>query len=131
MPAGVTILAGHRGNPVYTAPADLDFAGNLKNVGLRIHLGLYENETAALCHWHIPAAHYLESWSDTRAYDGTVTIVQPLIAPLYGGKSAHEMLAAVSALPQRSAYDLVRDYWRTRSGKQEQDFDRWWRKVAA
>jgi molybdopterin-containing oxidoreductase family iron-sulfur binding subunit len=124
----VTTLLVIEGNPVYTAPADLDFAGKLKRVGLRIHFGLYENETAALCHWHIPAAHYLESWSDTRAYDGTVTIVQPLIAPLYGGKTAHEMLAALSSLPQRSSYDLVRDYWRTRSGKQEQDFDRWWRK---
>jgi MoCo/4Fe-4S cofactor protein with predicted Tat translocation signal len=129
MDAGrVTTLLVIEGNPVYNAPADLDFAARLKKVGLRIHLGLYENETAALCHWHIPAAHYLESWSDTRAYDGSVTIVQPLIAPLYGGKNAHEMLAAVSALPQRSSYDLVRDYWRTRSGKQELDFDRWWRK---
>ena len=124
----VTTLVILEGNPVYTAPADFEFARKLEKVGLRIHLGLYENETAALCHWHIPAAHYLESWSDTRAYDGTVTILQPLIAPLYGGKTAHEMLAALSAQPQRSAYDIVSQYWRSRSGKQEQDFTGWWRK---
>ena len=124
----VTTLVFLGGNPVYTAPADFEFARKLEKVGLRIHLGLYENETAALCHWHIPAAHYLESWSDTRAYDGTVTIVQPLIAPLYGGKTAHEMLAALSAQPQRSAYEIVSQYWRNRSGKGEQDFADWWRK---
>jgi molybdopterin-containing oxidoreductase family iron-sulfur binding subunit len=124
----VTTLVIIEGNPVYSAPADYEFAKQLQNVDLRIHLGLYENETAALCHWHIPAAHYLESWSDTRAYDGTVTIVQPLIAPLYGGKTAHEMLAALSALPQRSSYDIVREYWRNRSGKREEDFAGWWRK---
>jgi anaerobic selenocysteine-containing dehydrogenase len=65
-------------------------------VKLGVHLGLYEDETAELCHWHIPEAHYLETWSDARAFDGTVTIMQPLIAPLYGGKSAHELLAALT-----------------------------------
>jgi molybdopterin-containing oxidoreductase family iron-sulfur binding subunit len=124
----VTTLVIIESNPVYSAPADFEFAQKLQNVGLRIHLGLYENETAALCHWHIPAAHYLESWSDCRAYDGTAAIVQPVIAPLYGGKTAHEMLAALSAQPQRSSYDVVRDYWRNRSGKQQEDFAAWWRK---
>jgi molybdopterin-containing oxidoreductase family iron-sulfur binding subunit len=124
----VTTLVILEGNPVYSAPADLEFARKLEKVNLRIHLGLYENETAALCHWHIPEAHYLEAWSDTRAYDGTVTIVQPLIAPLYGGKTAHEMLAALSTEPQRSAYEIVSQYWRSRSGKQEGDFADWWRK---
>jgi molybdopterin-containing oxidoreductase family iron-sulfur binding subunit len=130
MDAGrVTTLVLIEGNPAYDAPVDLDFAAKLKKVGLRIHHGLYENETAALCHWHVPATHYLESWSDARAYDGTVSIVQPLVAPLYGGKTAHEMLAALSTTPQRSSYDLVREYWRSQSGKQEQDFERWWRKA--
>jgi molybdopterin-containing oxidoreductase family iron-sulfur binding subunit len=124
----VATLLVLEGNPVYTAPADFEFARKLEKVGLRIHLGLYENETSALCHWHIPAAHYLESWSDTRAYDGSVTIVQPLIAPLYGGKTAHEMLAALSGRPQRSAYEVVSESWRSRSGKQEQAFADWWRK---
>src|SRR5207244_1045652 len=76
-------------NPVYGAPADLDFATRLKKVPLRVHLGLYDDETAGLCHWHVPEAHPLEAWSDGRAYDGTVTIIQPLIAPLYEGKTAH------------------------------------------
>jgi molybdopterin-containing oxidoreductase family iron-sulfur binding subunit len=124
----VTTLVLLEGNPVYSAPADFEFARKLEKVGLRIHLGLYDNETAALCHWHIPAAHYLESWGDARAFDGTVTIVQPLIAPLYGGKTAHEMLAVMSGQPQRSAYEIVMQYWRTRLGRQEQEFTRWWRK---
>jgi molybdopterin-containing oxidoreductase family iron-sulfur binding subunit len=97
-------------NPVYSAPADLDFATALDKVGLRAHLGLYEDETAALCHWHIPEAHFLEAWSDVRSDDGTATIVQPLIAPLYGGKSAHEVVAALSGAGG-SGYDLVRAYW--------------------
>ena len=124
----VTTLLILDSNPVYSAPADFDFAAKLRKLPLSIHLGLYESETAALCHWHIPAAHYLESWSDARAYDGTATIVQPLIAPLYGGKTAHEMIAAFSAVPQRSSYEIVREYWSANAGKQAQDFERWWRK---
>src|SRR5262249_43397948 len=96
MAAGrVELLVIIGGNPVYTAPADLRFAEHLGQVGMRVHLGLYDDETAALCHWHLPEAHYLESWGDARAYDGTVSIIQPLIAPLYNGKSAHEVLAAL------------------------------------
>ncbi|HVG21673.1 MAG TPA: TAT-variant-translocated molybdopterin oxidoreductase [Blastocatellia bacterium] len=109
-------------NPVYTAPADLNFAATMADkVRLRIHLSLYKDETSELCHWNIPEAHYLESWSDTRAFDGTVTIIQPLIAPLYNGKTAHEVLAAFSAQPERKSYDIVRDYWvrRHAAGGQE------------
>ena len=96
MDAGqVELLVILGGNPVYTAPADLRFAEQLAKVKLRVHLGLYEDETSALCHWHIPEAHALEAWSDARAYDGTVSLMQPLIAPLYGGKSAHELLAVL------------------------------------
>ncbi|MGH8546678.1 MAG: 4Fe-4S dicluster domain-containing protein, partial [Gammaproteobacteria bacterium] len=122
-----TLLIGEE-NPVYTAPTDLNFGEKLQKVPLRIHLSLYHDETSALCHWHVPAAHYLESWSDSRAYDGTVTIVQPLIAPLYGGKTAHEFLAAFSDRPERSSYEIVRDYWKRRIGKPEEDFERFWRK---
>ncbi len=100
-------------NPVYAAPADMKFAAALEKVAVRAHVGLYEDETAALCHWHIPEAHYLEAWSDVRSDDGTVTIVQPLIAPLYNGKSAHEVIAAIGPAGERSGYDLVRDYWTT------------------
>ena len=94
----VDLLVIMGGNPVYDAPADLGFGDCLKNskVGLRVYHGLYENETAELCHWNVNEAHYLEAWSDGRAYDGTVSLVQPLIAPLYAGKSAHEMLSALS-----------------------------------
>ena len=79
--------------------------------------GQYEDETAEQCHWHIPEAHYLEMWSDVRADDGTVTIVQPLIAPLYGGKSPHEMLAALAESGgERPGYDIVREYWARQTG---------------
>jgi len=103
------------GNPVYNAPADLDFTRKMTDkVRLRIHLSLYTDETSQLCHWHIPEAHFLESWSDARAFDGTASIIQPLIAPLYGGKTAHEMLAAFTPQPERKSYDIVRDYWQRR-----------------
>ncbi len=101
-------------NPVYTAPADFGFAQALQKVPLRVHHGLYEDETSEYCHWHIPAAHELESWSDARAFDGTVSLIQPLIDPLYGGKSAHELLAALSATPDVTGYDVVRQFWSTR-----------------
>jgi molybdopterin-containing oxidoreductase family iron-sulfur binding subunit len=119
----VLIILG--GNPAYTAPPDLDFAGHLVKSNFNVHLSLYDDETSALCHWHIPQAHYLESWSDVRAFDGTATILQPLIAPLYGGRTAHEVLAAVGGNPGRSSYENVRDYWRSKLiGK---DFEAVWR----
>ena len=91
----VEILIVLGGNPVYDAPADLDFATAMDKVGLRVHWSLYEDETSERCHWHVPATHSLETWSDARASDGTVTILQPLLAPLYGGKSEQELLAAL------------------------------------
>jgi len=128
MEAGaVAVLLILGGNPVFTAPADLPFAQALGRVALRVHLGLYDDETSALCHWHIPEAHYLESWGDARAYDGTVTILQPLIAPLYNGKTAHEVLAALFGQTDRSAYDIVRDSWRRQ--RPGGDFERFWRRA--
>jgi MoCo/4Fe-4S cofactor protein with predicted Tat translocation signal len=112
MNAGVVeVLVIMGGNPVYTAPVDLNLADALSNVPLRVHLSLYDDETSALCHWHVPEAHFLEAWSDARAHDGTATIIQPLIAPLYGGKSGHELLAALSDRPEQSGYDIVREFW--------------------
>jgi MoCo/4Fe-4S cofactor protein with predicted Tat translocation signal len=109
----VEILIIIGGNPAYNTPFDLRLDFNrLSKVKLRAHLSLYNNETSDICHWHIPAAHYLESWGDTRSYDGTVTIVQPLIAPLYEGKTAHEMLALFSDNYDRKPYDMVKDFWR-------------------
>jgi len=116
------------GNPVYDAPADLNFADVLKNnkVPLRVHHGLYQDETADLCQWHVPATHELEAWGDARAYDGTVTIIQPLIAPLYNGKSASEFVALLSGQADATGYDLTRAYWqRQHSGA---DFEQFWRK---
>jgi molybdopterin-containing oxidoreductase family iron-sulfur binding subunit len=116
------------GNPAYDAPADLDFANVLKNgrVQVRVHLGLYQNETAELCQWHINQAHELEAWSDARAYDGTVSIIQPLIAPLYGGKSALEFVALLSGQADATGYDLVRNYWQKQHS--DMDFEPFWRK---
>jgi MoCo/4Fe-4S cofactor protein with predicted Tat translocation signal len=110
----VSLLVILGGNPVFTAPYDLDFQGRLEKVALRVHLGLYDDETAERCHWHIPQAHTLESWGDARAFEGTVTVVQPLIAPLYpGAKTAHEVLGAFTGRPERTAHDLVRELWQT------------------
>jgi molybdopterin-containing oxidoreductase family iron-sulfur binding subunit len=104
------------GNPVYTAPVDLRFGEQMSKVRLRVHLSLHSNETSALCHWQIPEAHFLEAWSDARAFDGTVSIVQPLIAPLYGGRSAHEVLVTLTDRPELSGYQIVREYWRGAAG---------------
>ena len=126
MDAGrVTLLVVLEGNPAYTAPADIAFAAALRKVGASIHLGQHEDETAALCQWHVPALHALETWSDARAFDGTTTILQPLIAPLYGGHSAHELLALFSSAPQASSHDIVKGFWQSQRGGG--DFDMFWR----
>ena len=116
------------GNPVYDAPADFGFYDALKNSNtpLRIHVGLHNDETAELCHWHVPEAHYLEAWGDTRAYDGTVSIVQPLIAPLYGGKSALEFVALLAGEGEPTGHEMVQNYWKTKNTGT--DFDMTWRK---
>ena len=103
-------------NPAFSAPADFKFAEAMNKVALRVHSGLFFDETATLSHWHVPAAHYLEGWSDARSFDGTVSIVQPLIQPLYGGKSAHEVIATLSDRPERNGYDVVREYWMANAG---------------
>jgi MoCo/4Fe-4S cofactor protein with predicted Tat translocation signal len=118
------------GNPVYSAPADIDFIGALQNAGMSVYLGLYADETAIRSTWHVPAAHFLEMWGDTRAFDGTITILQPLIEPLYGGISNHEMLALLAGETQPIGYDIIRNHWQAHSaavGINEVDFDRWWR----
>ena len=108
----VDVLIVLSANPVYSAPADLKFAEAMAKVRLRVRLGLHEDETSALCHWQIPEAHFLESWSDTRAFDGTTSIVQPLVAPLYGGKTAHEVIAALSDTPEATSYQIIRKSWK-------------------
>jgi molybdopterin-containing oxidoreductase family iron-sulfur binding subunit len=114
------------GNPVHTAPADWDFKDRLMRANWRLHLSSYQNETSELCQWHVPATHYLESWGDARAYDGTISLIQPLIAPLYETKTPYEVLAALAGKPDSSNHDIVKDYWKTQhSGA---DFDHFWRK---
>ena len=124
----VDLLVILGGNPAYEAPADLDFANVLKKgkVPLRVHLGLYQDETAELCQWHVNQAHELEAWGDARAFDGTVSIVQPLIAPLYGGKSTLELVALLSGQSEASGHDLTRAYWQKQHTGA--DFEAFWRK---
>ena len=93
-------------NPLYNAPADLDFEGAFNKVPNSVHLGSHVDETGFYSTWHLNKAHYLESWSDARAYDGTISIVQPMIDPLYGGKSAHDVFQALLD-PSLGGYDVV------------------------
>jgi molybdopterin-containing oxidoreductase family iron-sulfur binding subunit len=125
----VDLLVILGGNPVYDAPVDLGFADSLKNsnVALRVYFGLYQNETSQFCHWNINEAHYLEAWSDGRAYDGTVSLIQPLISPLYAGKSAHEVLSTLMGVSDATSYDIVRAYWQKQHTGA--DFEAWWRKT--
>jgi molybdopterin-containing oxidoreductase family iron-sulfur binding subunit len=115
-------------NPAYDAPVELDFAKLLKSdkTPLRVHLGLYQDETAVLCQWHVNQAHELESWGDARAYDGTASIIQPLIAPLYNGKTAIEFVALLSGQSDATSYDLVRAYWQKQHTGA--DFEAFWRR---
>src|SRR5207248_10234031 len=105
------------GNPVYDAPADLHFRDALAKVPMSIHLSLYFNETSSDptagygAKWHLPRAHYLEAWGDARAWDGTASVTQPLIEPLYGGKTPIEVLAIIAAEPVTSGEQIVRRTW--------------------
>ena len=94
-------------NPLYSAPVDLEFRTAFEKVPVTAHLGSHVDETGAVSNWHINKAHFLESWSDARAYDGTISIIQPMIAPMYDGKSAHDVLQSLLSNPQASAYDAV------------------------
>lgn len=123
----VDVLLIMGGNPAYAAPADLHFANALSQVNYSAYLGLYENETSRLCQWHIPEAHYLESWSDARAYDGTASIIQPLIAPLYNGWTPHELLAVTLNSGTHDPLDIVKQHWQSDIGGD--DFENAWRRI--
>ncbi|HUB77446.1 MAG TPA: hypothetical protein VMB03_01550, partial [Bryobacteraceae bacterium] len=101
--------------PAFNAPADFDFARHLPAAKFTAILAPAANETTALCDWLIPENHFLESWGDARAFDGTVSIIQPLILPLYDGKSAHEVLDAMLSPPGRDDYDIVRGFWQSQN----------------
>jgi MoCo/4Fe-4S cofactor protein with predicted Tat translocation signal len=124
----VELLVIFGGNPVFTAPADFDFTERMQKVALRVHLSLYQDETSIQCQWHLPEAHYLEAWSDTRAFDGTATITQPLIEPLYQGRSAHEVLSILGHDLRTPGYELVRASWRKhwQDRGNSGDFDDFW-----
>ncbi|HLE59988.1 MAG TPA: 4Fe-4S dicluster domain-containing protein, partial [Thermoanaerobaculaceae bacterium] len=103
--AALVILGG---NPAYDAPADVGFGTVLGSVPVSVHLSGYDNETSRLCRWHLPRAHYLETWGDVRAWDGTVSVQQPLIEALYGGRSPIELLALMLDAETTSGHDTVR-----------------------
>jgi molybdopterin-containing oxidoreductase family iron-sulfur binding subunit len=98
-------------NPAYAAPAELNFAGLYRRVPLRIHAGMYADETAELSNWHVPLPHALEDWSDARTPEGTATIVQPVIRPLYDTRSLHAIVDGMTAVEPRYPRDLVRETW--------------------
>ncbi len=104
------------GNPVYDAPADAGFAEALGSIGRSIHIGLFADETARRCAWHLPRTHALEEWNDGIAWDGTWTVCQPLIKPLYDGKAASEIFAILSSDDIVTSYELVRRTFRERFG---------------
>jgi molybdopterin-containing oxidoreductase family iron-sulfur binding subunit len=113
-------------NPIYNAPADLEFAAAFEKAKTVAHLGSHVDETGQISHWHIPGAHFLESWSDAQAYGGTVSLVQPMIDPLYGGKTAHHVFQALMNEPMLSPYEAVRETWKPVI---KGDFETGWRKA--
>ena len=123
----VSLLIILGGNPVYDAPVDFGFADAMGKVGLRVQYAMYKDETFDHVHWHINGTHYLEEWGDCRAFDGTCTITQPLIAPLYNAKSPYEFIFSLIGSSETAGYDIVRKYWQ---GKLPGgDFDTAWRKA--
>ncbi|HEX4822930.1 MAG TPA: TAT-variant-translocated molybdopterin oxidoreductase [Candidatus Polarisedimenticolaceae bacterium] len=115
------------GNPAYDAPAELGFAEAMAKVETKIVLATHFDETARKATWAIPAAHFLESWDDARAIDGTASVVQPLILPLFAGKSVVEMLGLMTTGKEASAHDLVQESWKEILGAA--DFERKWNRV--
>jgi MoCo/4Fe-4S cofactor protein with predicted Tat translocation signal len=113
-------------NPLYSAPADLEFLAAFNKVPTTVHQGLYLDETGVVSTWHVNGSHFLENWSDARAYDGTITIIQPMIDPMYGGKSSHDVFQALLDNPEASAYDVVQANAKTYI---KGDFATSWRKA--
>src|SRR6185295_16752598 len=123
----VELLVVLGSNPVYDAPAELKFGDAIRKAKTRVHWGLHDDETGELCQWHVPGTHELESWGDALGHDGTASVIQPLIDPLYDGKAAVELLAVFLEKVDASAYDLVRETWQA-SGRLG-DFEKGWRKA--
>jgi MoCo/4Fe-4S cofactor protein with predicted Tat translocation signal len=128
MDAGkVTTLVMIGVNPVYTAPHDFDFVAKIRKVPNAIQVSSHFDETAAYSQWHVAESHFLETWGDARAFDGTLSVIQPLIAPLYATHSAREVLAAFGDKPGISDYDALRE--RLRAASPGGDFEKFWRKT--
>lgn len=119
----VEVLVALSSNPVYSAPAPLKFEEAIRKARLVVALANFFDETSQYSHWHIPEAHYLETWSDCRAFDGTITIQQPLIEPLYAGRSAHEVIAILQGKPELNSHEVVKAFW---ENEIKSDFDRTW-----
>ncbi len=115
------------GNPAYNAPADIGFAQALAKVPFSAHLSLYEDETSKASGWHLPMTHELETWGDARAFDGTVTILQPLIMPLYETRSPIEVIGGLLTGKAVDAHEIVQAYWQ--NSRHASDFDAFWRKA--
>ncbi|MDH4155814.1 MAG: Fe-S-cluster-containing hydrogenase [candidate division Zixibacteria bacterium] len=115
------------GNPVYDAPADVNFSAALGRVEHTVHLSAYYDETSRQAEWHVPRAHFLESWGDARSADGTVSVIQPMIEPLYGGHADTEIFALMAGGRELRGYDIVRETWQSllKGG----DFEKQWRSV--
>lgn len=127
-------------NPAYTTPLALGFEKAFAKVPLKFHMGPYKDETSVLCDWHVPMAHYLESWGDARAIDGTVSIIQPIIQPLYeSARTPNELFSAMLGRQNVSDYDIIRGYYqqqltrtpatRLQEGQTNLAFDRQWQRI--
>jgi molybdopterin-containing oxidoreductase family iron-sulfur binding subunit len=122
-------------NPAYTAPVDIPFAAGVKNARFSLHMGTHQDETAVLCEWHTPESHFLEAWGDIRGHDGTISIQQPLIAPLFEGKSILEFLAVAFATSGASepneGLDIVKKFWREQFAVEQRkgEFEIFWQEV--
>src|SRR5579883_3443064 len=99
-------------NPVYDTPGMLKFSERAQKVGKRVKLGLYHDETSYICHWSLPLSHFLEAWGDGRSYEGTITLQQPLISPLYESRSSLELLSEILNPGGVNVRDFLSTRWK-------------------
>ncbi len=117
------------GNPAFTSPYDLHLGDAIKKVENSIFLGAEPNETWQLVKWAVPEAHYLETWGDASSCDGITAIQQPMIQPLYGGRSQSELVAQLTGYKDKSGYDIVANYWKAQFGSKEAQAQKTWEKA--
>ena len=131
-PLAAALDAGHverlivlGGNPAYGAPADLELGRRLRKAMASAYLGRYVDETAAACQWFLPATHYLEEWGDARAFDGTISVIQPLLGPAGDARSTIEVLAALLGDLPATPHEILTRYWTQSSGAAERETSSW------